>query len=357
MLKYQIHKLSKGGKEAQTVLLEDILTSDVFGLMSYFPYDLLLKPFLHQVTLKNPKSAFSPPAIAPSQVGFWQSLIWPTALPKLGRESIEPDVLIEWNDTLLIVEAKFLSPTDPEELLREFLVGLTRAGSNQQFFLLLIDKNLSPASVVYRDFSAKTTTPEYIEGRISELKLSETIAPEQVTSSFLWMNWQTFYALARGLIEKNVFDDMGGIGEFGKRMLSDLLLILERKGLIPFEALSLKSFQQYHIDLSSLGQIGVMMRNYLAELPDIFIDIDTLGYIGLMLSDFLQLLSALHLDLNSLGEVGLIMRSSYCDLSDISIDLTALGKIGLMLSDPVQGICGIQLHADALSAVLGLKNY
>ncbi len=118
MLKYQLHKLTKGRKEAQAVLLEDILTSDVFGLMSYFPYDLLLKPFLHQVTLKNPQSQFSAQAVAPSQVGFWQSLIWPTTLPKLGRDSIEPDVMIEWNDMLLMIEAKFISPTDPEELLR-----------------------------------------------------------------------------------------------------------------------------------------------------------------------------------------------------------------------------------------------
>ena len=356
MYKYQIHKLTKGGKEAQAVLLEDILTSDVFGLMSYFPYDLLLKPFLHQVTLKNPKSPFSAPGVAPSQVGFWQSLIWPTSLPKLGRDSIEPDVMIEWNDMVLMIEAKFISSTDPEELLREFLVGLARTGSNRQFFLLLIDRSLSPPSVAYREFSARTTIPEYIERRIAELKLSKIIALEQATSSFLWINWQSFYALVEGLIGKSVFDMMAGIGESGKKILTDLLLILKRKGLIPYQVLSLESFEQYQIDLSSLGQIGVMMRNSLADLPSMAMDVDSLGNIGLMLSDPLYLLSGLYLHLNSLGEVGSIKRSSFPDLSDIVIHLDALGTIGLMLSDPVPFLSGHQLGADVLSAVLPLKN-
>jgi len=44
MFKYQIHKLSKSGRDARAVLLEDTLTSDVFGLMYYLPYDILLNP-------------------------------------------------------------------------------------------------------------------------------------------------------------------------------------------------------------------------------------------------------------------------------------------------------------------------
>jgi hypothetical protein len=129
MLKYQIHKLSKGEKEARALLLEDILTSDVFGIMYYLPYDLLMSPFLEQVFHKNPNSAFSIPASEPTHIHFWKSMTWPDSLPDLGRGSIEPDVLIEWPDTLLMVEAKFISPTDPEELIREFLLGINEAGS------------------------------------------------------------------------------------------------------------------------------------------------------------------------------------------------------------------------------------
>ena len=68
MFKYQIHKLSKGGKEARSVMLEDILTSDVFGLKTYFPYEFMLKPFLDQLRLKNIKSLFSVPATSPNDL-------------------------------------------------------------------------------------------------------------------------------------------------------------------------------------------------------------------------------------------------------------------------------------------------
>lgn len=67
MFKYQIHKLSKGGKEARAVMLEDILTSDVFGIMAYFPYELILMPFLDQLRLKNLKSQFLVPVTMPKR--------------------------------------------------------------------------------------------------------------------------------------------------------------------------------------------------------------------------------------------------------------------------------------------------
>ncbi len=74
--------------------------------------------------------------------------MWPERFPKLNRDSIEPDVVIEWNNIILIVEAKFISATDPEELLREFLVGKTETYPRQKAYLLLIDENLSPPAVI-----------------------------------------------------------------------------------------------------------------------------------------------------------------------------------------------------------------
>lgn len=172
MLKYQLHKLSKGGREARAVLLEDILTSDVFGLMDYCAYELLLRPFLQKTALKNPESDFLVPVGEPKKIEFWKSFHWPEDLPQLGRESIEPDVVIEWSNLLLVVEAKFISPTDPEELVREYLVGVQEAHPERDFFLLLIDKNLSAPTVVCRLASDRITVVEYIENRIRELRSS-----------------------------------------------------------------------------------------------------------------------------------------------------------------------------------------
>lgn len=301
MFKYQIHKLSKGGREAQAVLLEDILTSDVFGLMSYFPYDLLLQPFLEQVKLNNPHANFSVPSEEPLEVSFWKNIGWPESLPNLSRDSIEPDVLLKWNDMILMVEAKFISRTDLEELLREFLISAAEVQPRQKFFLLLMDKNLSPPSVPYPKDSTKITVPDYIKYRIQELNLAETFSSETVSSSLLWINWQSFYVLVEKLLQNQMSDRMIEVGQMGKRILGDLLLILERKGLIPFEAFSLEDFSERQIDATSLDEVGLMMRTSLSDLSDISVDLNSIGNIGLKLNDPVSFLSRFRLNVDTLN--------------------------------------------------------
>jgi hypothetical protein len=303
MLKYQIHKLSKGGKEARAVLLEDILTSDVFGLMAYFPYDLLLKPFLEQVNLRNPQSNFLVPHVEPTAVHFWKSFPWPENLPNLNRESIEPDVVIEWPELLLIVEAKFVSPTDPEELLREYLIGGCEAETGQRFYLLLIDKNLSPPSVSYQQDTSKVEISKYIEGRILDLECAADFPTSEVASTFLWTNWQSFYALVDDLVSTRSRNEETSLNKIHQNILGDVLEVLRRKGLIPFEPLLLGEFNEYEIDLLTLGEIGEIIRRADTDLSELFIDLDAFGKVGLRVSDPLPALAELELhsdDLNTL---------------------------------------------------------
>jgi hypothetical protein len=295
MLKYQIHKLSKGGKEARAVLLEDILTSDVFGLLAYFPYDLLLKPFLEKVSLKNPRSQFSVPDSEPVDFHFWKSFHWPESLPHLDRESIEPDVVIEWPDLILIVEAKFVSATDSEELLREYLVGANQASPDHRFFLLLIDKNLSPPGVSYQQEAMKVEISKYIERRILDLDCADSFPTSDVASTFLWTNWQSFYELVDDLLLNEVARESAAISKTDKNILMDLQQVLERKGLVPFESLPLEDFEKYEVSLDRLGQIGQMIQDAYAELSDIQIDIKSLDKIGLKIYDPLAFLSKFRL--------------------------------------------------------------
>ena len=285
MFKYQIHKLSKGGKDARDVKLEDILTSDVFGLMTYFPYEVLLKTFLDQIRLKNIKSSFSVPVTAPIDVNFWKSYNWPEHVPYIHRESIEQDVVIEWDDILLIVEAKFRSRTEPEELLREYLVGANEAGSGKRFYLLLIDKNLSAPTISISNSYDKISVSKYIENRIRNLKISHLFPTEKIHSAVLWTNWQSFYVVVERLIQQGKYKNW--------QILKDLLLILARKDLIPFEPLTLKDFKKWKIDLNSLGEIGFMLRSSFSDLSDITIDLDYLGNIGLKLNDAAPFLSGI----------------------------------------------------------------
>jgi hypothetical protein len=276
MFKYQIHKLSKYGKKAQAVYVEDILTSDVFGLMSYFPYECLLKPFLENLEQKNPQSGFQVPATAPLNIQFWKSFIWPEGLPDLNRESIEPDVVIEWENVLLIVEAKFRSATNPKELLREYLVGQSEVKSGQKAFLLLIDKNLSRPDVWKNSESAKVTITEYIRTKINELQLSDKFSPEHVATSILWTNWQSFYALLEDFEQQISGDQSGNLDVVGKRIIQDLLAILERKELLPFENLSLSEFNQYEIDINSLDGIGRIINDPIPFIEQCHLDIHAL---------------------------------------------------------------------------------
>jgi len=301
MFKYQIHKLSKGGKEARAVMLEDILTSDIFGLMAYFPYEFMLRPFLDQLKLKNIKSLFPVPAFDPNEVTFWKSYNWSESLPYLNRESIEPDVVIEWDDILLIVEAKFISPTDPEELLREYLVGANEAGSFKQFYLLLIDGNLSTPTVSFRDSYYKISISEYIESRISELKISHLFPTAKIHSSVLWTNWQNFYVLVDRLLKHSTDKKWQILIKQCENILKDLLLILDRKGLIPFEPLTLQSFNKLQIDLNLLGELGLMLRSSFSDLSDISIDLDCLGKIGLKLNDPVPFLSVCEVNIDDVN--------------------------------------------------------
>jgi len=268
MFKYQIHKLSKGAKEARAVLLEDILTSDVFGLMSYLPYGLLFKPFLEQIKIDNPESDFSVPDSEPLAIHFWKTYIWPESLPKLNRASIEPDVVIEWPDTLLIVEAKFVSATDPEELLREYLIGWSEAANDKAAFLLLIDGNLSPPEVNHNSKPDKVPVSEYIQNRIEALQLTEISPPEKVSPSILWTNWQRFYTQVEILRNEVLYRVNGAFGSSAGKILKDLLAILKRKGLKPFESLNLKELSKLRIDLNSFGRMGQMVDDPVPSLSN-----------------------------------------------------------------------------------------
>jgi len=276
MLKYQIHKLSKGAREARAVLLEDILTSDVFGLMSYLPYEILFKPFLEQIQIGNPGSDFVVPGSEPLAMHFWKSFVWPENLPKLNRDSIEPDVVVEWPDTLLVVEAKFISATDPEELLREYLVGHSEAVGDKKMFLLLIDKNLSQPAVNHHSKPRKVSVSEYIQNRIKDLDISESCPPEMVPASILWANWQSFYTQVETLKNETLTGVNGSFRSTTDKILDDLLMILDRKGLVPFESFDFGHFAKLTIDLNSLGKIGQMVNDPIPALSNFNVNLDTL---------------------------------------------------------------------------------
>jgi hypothetical protein len=270
--------------------------------MSYFPYNSLLRFFLEKISAGNPNSNFSVPSVEPIKLCFWESIDWPKILPNLARKGIEPDVIMEWDETLIFVESKFVSPTDPEELLREFLVGTSLASGRKQFFILLIDKNLSPPRVLSREDSSRIPIPAYLRRRLERLKklnLSNNVATE-VLHSFLWINWQSFYLMIEEHLKKGRFNEMSKVNPTEGNILADLIEVLERKGLIPFRELKLELFESAVVDLHSLGEVGVQVRERYTNFSDVSIDLSVLGNIGIDLGDPLAFLSQLNIDAHSL---------------------------------------------------------
>jgi len=296
MLKYQLHKLSKGGKEAKSVYLEDILTSDIFGIMNYVPYEDLLKPFLEKVKSTNKFFELSIPSDAPKYFHFWKSYLWPDDLPYLKRQSIEPDVVIEWDDLLIFIEAKFVSPTDPEELLREYLVACYKAQEKKDFYLLLIDKNLSVPVVNEPASGNKVSIKEYLIHRFKQLALSDKYGSSRINSAFIWSNWQTVYKLIDWRLDYfNRMDE--SINYPIHRIMTDLLVLMEKKNLRPFQELDLKTLSERHINLPSFGDMGLIITDLVVTLSNKQVNLASLGDVGQTISDPVPTLSEKDIDL------------------------------------------------------------
>jgi hypothetical protein len=276
MFKYQLHKLTKGKKEARAVLLEDILTSDVFGLMAYLPYEFMLRSFLSKVRVKNSGSHFKVPFNEPTRFDFWPSYSWPTDLPVLNRDSIEPDAVIEWDDSLIIVEAKFISPTDPEELLREYLIGHHAAGEKENVCLLLMDRNLSQPVVSYPLKEEKVSIESYLQQRMQELGLSNRKSYKSIDTSFMWCNWQSFYKLVSEKMATISVIENPSNNKLIKNLLNDILQVMDRKGLTPFVPLNAREFIRFVISVERLGYLGRMIRSSLIDFSDFHIDMKCL---------------------------------------------------------------------------------
>ena len=101
--------------------------------------------------------------------------------------------------------------------------------------------------------------------------------------------------LVHDLLQNEVARESAGISKTDKNILMDLQQVLERKGLLPFEALSLEDFEKYEVSLDRLGQVGQMFQDVSAELSDIEINIYSLGRIGLRIHDPVAFLSEFRL--------------------------------------------------------------
>lgn len=197
---------------------EDVLTSNVFGIMKNCDRDSFFKPWLESIGLKIPTED-----IEKAKFSFW---------PKF-EDRTEPDIVIDMPNYFIVIEAKYLSNlgSDETQLSREISQGLKEA-KGRNFLLICITSDID-----YPEVLPKGT---YIH----------------------WTSWQKLFIFINNIL-KNKQDDCS------TRWLKDLNDLLDNKGLTGFTGLSniyageIMSFQQY---LDKLKHISEEFSNLISEL-------------------------------------------------------------------------------------------
>lgn len=203
--------------------MEDLLTSNVFGVWRYLP-QLGLLQFLKTAQRLDGVRFAGLDEIESADLQFWP---W---MQEEGARGAEPDVLIEMTSSdrqkwLVLIEAKYLSgksslPDErdqPNDQLAREMHNLRRVAAR---------KGISQYALIY--VTAHTLMPRAdIEQAVSELG---TKTGDGAADRFYWTTWRRLPAV---LSEANVLCQ-----EPFKTMLSDLEKIVRRTGLTFFEGVT-----------------------------------------------------------------------------------------------------------------------
>lgn len=106
MLHAKLHGKLRYDAEGNAKLLEDGLTSTVFERLAYLPdHQLIAILFDPSLWPLHPPASGLPASVG--SIAFWPLWTWPKATaPAVTRRSTEPDLVIEFDDRILIIEAK-----------------------------------------------------------------------------------------------------------------------------------------------------------------------------------------------------------------------------------------------------------
>ncbi|WP_437986670.1 hypothetical protein [Sorangium sp. So ce117] len=118
--------------------LEDPLTSMVFERLEYLPAELAWA--ILRGASKPLGDGPPMPAIPPVGVPSWS--FWPSLRPGDGGRNkvrVEPDVLVSWGDTLLLIEAKHRGFQDPAQWVEQIRAArATPVHSSKQLWLIAV---------------------------------------------------------------------------------------------------------------------------------------------------------------------------------------------------------------------------
>ena len=219
MLQAELH----GKLPSDATRSEDVLTSNVFGIMNNCDRSLFLKPWLELIGL-----IIDPVYVEQADFSFWPSF----------EDGTEPDVVIDMPGYFIVIEAKYLSNLgdDETQLSREIIQGLKEA-KDKQFNLVCITSDFDYPQILIKQ-------------------------KNKYSINIFWTSWQKLYIFLRGTLQKEQDNST-------KRWLSDLKELLENKGFMGFEGFrniysgEFMNSQQY---LDKLRQISEQFSYLISEL-------------------------------------------------------------------------------------------
>jgi len=129
---------------------EDVMTAAVFGTAFYLPFDQLLGPILQAARSLNNGDEF--PVDAIGKCHNYYSTLWPSLkkiqeynssiIDIIDSPGSEPDAFCEFENDLLIIEAKKPDAGFGEPQLRKYLEALS-GNKNKTVWLLAVGKGSS----------------------------------------------------------------------------------------------------------------------------------------------------------------------------------------------------------------------
>lgn len=217
--------------------MEDVLTSSIFGLLRYLPTEtacVLLAEFAGielppgPVQLKLWPRYHTPP-------GFVDTFLENTRDEELPtRGETEPDAVIVTKDWLVLLEAKYRSRLDDnyDQLGREFALGYREAKKDElQFRLLVVTSDTRQPMPGNMDLVSGIREALERASVVLGSEAEKMIAA--VPNSLHWINWQSIYRILEETHRNRKYQDSIG------RLLEDICLLLELRGLKPYDFLSI----------------------------------------------------------------------------------------------------------------------
>jgi hypothetical protein len=205
--------LSHSGTPLVHPTSEDVVVSNVFGIVKNLPAHLVLVPWLRAVTgMDIPTSGWT--------LSFWERQRRPIGIRE-GNTVV--DLVLESDTTLVFVEVKMDAPASPgpahdpdrNQLVRNLDVGFRRASDvGKQFALIFVTPDIAEPHLVQALRSGEGPFP-----------VNPGVSPSTISTCLYWASWATVGEAVAVSYSRTQF------GASEAAFARDLLAYLAKKGL------------------------------------------------------------------------------------------------------------------------------